>query len=203
MINDYFNRVFCVNLDRRTDKWELCEKEFAKHNLTVTRLSAIDGNTVPYEGRLPAGAVGNAMSHARILRIAKEENLQSVLIFEDDVEFVERLQDKFNLWVNQLPKDWQLLYLGGNHNWVHDIPLCAPNLMKITNTYATHAYAVRNTLFDLVIERLEALSTEGDVIMAEIQKVSNSYCFRPHLAYQRPGISDVFNVYVDYSFLKD
>jgi len=203
MINDYFDRIFCVNLDRRPDKWTLCEKEFAKHNLTVTRFPAIEGSTIPYTGRLPAGAIGNAMSHAKILRIAKEEGLKSVLIFEDDVEFVDGLQEKFTEWVKQVDVNWDLLYLGGNHNWVREIPLITPNLMRITNTYATHAYAVKNTLYDLCITSLETLSTEGDVIMSQIQKSCQAYCFRPHLAFQRPGISDVFNRYVDYSFLKN
>jgi GR25 family glycosyltransferase involved in LPS biosynthesis len=202
MINDYFDKIFCVNLDRRPDKWELCEKEFAKHGLIVERLPAIEGKTIPYEGRLPAGAIGNAMSHSRILRIAKELGLQSVLIFEDDVEFDNRLQEKFSLWINEVPNNWDLLYLGGNHNWVETLPLCSPHLMKLDNTYATHAYAVKNTLYDLTTQRLETFSTEGDVIMAEIQKVSNSYCFVPNLAWQRAGVSDVFNRYVDYSFLK-
>jgi GR25 family glycosyltransferase involved in LPS biosynthesis len=201
MINNYFDKIYCVNLDRRPDKWALCEKEFAKHGLTVERFPAIDGTTIPYEGRLPAGAVGNAMSHAKILRMAKDEHFENVLILEDDVEFDNNLQEKFESWRKQVPDEWNLLYFGGNHNWIKQIPLCAPNLMKITNTYATHAYAVEKTVYNLVIEQLEGLSTEGDVIMAQIQKMCNAFCFVPNIAWQRPGISDVFNIYQDYSFL--
>jgi len=203
MINDYFNKIYCVNLDYRTDKWGLCQAEFNKHGLTVERFPAIDGRTIPYKGRLPWGAVGNAFSHAKILRMAKESNLDNVLIFEDDVEFDDNLQEKFMSWISQVPENWDLLYLGGNHNWIKHFPLCAPNLMKITNTYATHAYAVKKTMYDIIITKKEAVYTEGDVIMAEVQKMCNAYCFRPHLAWQKPGVSDVFQRYVDYNFLKE
>jgi glycosyl transferase, family 25 len=200
MINDFFDTIVCVNLDRRTDKWELCKKEFTKHNLNVSRFSAVDGTTVPYEGRLPVGAIGNALSHARILRYCEYLELDSVLILEDDVEFDDKIQEKFEHWVEQVPRNWDFLYLGGNHNWV-EMPLFSPNLVKIYNTYSTHAYAVRNTMFKALYEALETLSTEGDIITASLQKDRNSFCFYPNLAYQRPGISDVFNKFVDYSFL--
>ena len=35
MINDYFDRVVCINLDRRTDRWAECVELFAKHDLRV------------------------------------------------------------------------------------------------------------------------------------------------------------------------
>lgn len=201
-MNRYFSHIECVNLLRRADKWAECESEFLKHGLKVERFNAIDGNTIGYEGRLPDGAVGNLLSHIEILKKARDNGHKNVLILEDDVEFIDNLNEVFNDVVTQVPDDWDLLYLGGNHNNAPMVKV-AENVRVINNTYATHCYAVNHTIYDSLIERLSEIDTEGDVIMAEVQKSCRAYCFTPVLAWQRAGVSDVFNVYVDYDFLRD
>lgn len=41
---DFFDEIFCINLDRRADRWELAQKEFNKLGILnkVTRFSAIE-----------------------------------------------------------------------------------------------------------------------------------------------------------------
>jgi hypothetical protein len=45
-------------------------------------------------------------------------------------------------------------------------------------------------------------SVAADFFMADLQRISNWYCFRPHLAWQRTGFSDIQNTVMDYDFLK-
>jgi len=47
-INTYFDRIFIINLDRRTERWEKTLRIAGKHNLKVTRFSAVDGYTEPF-----------------------------------------------------------------------------------------------------------------------------------------------------------
>ena len=39
---DFFDKIFYVNLDARTDRKEMMEAQFAKYNLNVERFSAIN-----------------------------------------------------------------------------------------------------------------------------------------------------------------
>jgi hypothetical protein len=41
---DYFDAIYCINLDRRTDRWEAVKREFAKIDILdrVIRFSAIE-----------------------------------------------------------------------------------------------------------------------------------------------------------------
>ena len=154
-MNEFFDHIFCVNLDRRPDKWELCLKEFAKWDLNVERFSAIDGTLHwKIEHKVPPGSIGNCLSKIKIIELSKERKYKSVLILEDDVEFQDDFRHKFLKWSNEVPKDWDMLWIGGNHNWVRDIPLFAPHLIRITNTYATHAFALRDTIYDAVLNKL-------------------------------------------------
>jgi glycosyl transferase, family 25 len=202
-MNKFFDHIFCVNLDRRPDKWEECVKEFDKWGLEVERFSAVDGNTIePFNYKVPRGSIGNCLSKIGVLKLSKERKYKSVLVLEDDVAFQDDFNNKFAEWSKEVPENWDMLWIGGNHNWVKNIPLFSPHLIRITNTYATHAFALRDTVYDRVLDRLVPLEPQDDIILAELQKECEAFCFMPNLAYQRAGMSDVFNRYVDYDFLK-
>lgn len=113
----FFDKIFVINLDHRTDRWNAVVKEFERIGITnYERFSAKRPNfsdipenhynrmTSPARfkilgkdesGRVIGtwnesyiqGSIGCKMSHFEIVKIAKERNYQNVLIFEDDVVF--------------------------------------------------------------------------------------------------------------------
>ena len=47
-ITDFFDKTFCINLERRSDRWEECVVEFNKYNLSnINRFIAVDGKQLP------------------------------------------------------------------------------------------------------------------------------------------------------------
>jgi hypothetical protein len=62
---------------------------------------------------------------------------------------------------------------------------------------------MRNTVFDFFIEILEKLDDIVDVCYAQNHKNIKAYGFRPNIAYQRSGFSDIMNQNVDYHSLKE
>ena len=70
---DYFNKIFLINLDKRTDRWESAQKELDKIGILerTKRFSAIE-NTI-------SGAQGCSASHLGIINHAKESELKNVL----------------------------------------------------------------------------------------------------------------------------
>jgi GR25 family glycosyltransferase involved in LPS biosynthesis len=202
VLTDYFDKTYCINLDRRADKWDECLVEFNLHGLTVDRFSAVDGNVFNPTGGLKPGVIGCAMSHRRVIELAKGLKFKTVLILEDDVAFDPMLNYKFSEWYKEVPEGWDMLYLGGNHN-TKVIERCSPHLLKATKTQTTHAYALRDTVYDMILDRLNNIDFDVDVIYMEIQKKTNAFCFTPRLAWQREGVSDIWNVHVNYDFIKD
>lgn len=201
-INNFFEKTYCINLDRRPERWKQCEAEFFKHNIVVERFSAVDGNPNNIISKLTDGGIGCTLSHLEIFKKAKELNLKNILIFEDDVEFTDNFVDYFNKYHTQIPEEWNLLYFGGNHN---NLPLkkISDNISEVHMTYTSHAYAVNHTIYDELIVLFTELSDISDVLLSQIQqKCGKSYVFQPHLAWQRSGYSDILNVEADYNFLK-
>lgn len=40
-LSNYFNKIYCINLNRRTDRWESVQKEFEKHNISDNQVVVI------------------------------------------------------------------------------------------------------------------------------------------------------------------
>ena len=206
-INNYFSEIYCINLDRRTDRWEECKIEFEKHNLNVKRYSAFDGKNLPIIDGLTPGNVGAIYSHRALLEYAKNNKFNNILILEDDVQFHENLKELFDLYIKELPEDWDILFFGANHSenniWMRE-PLIkiSDHVCKIIKSYANHCYVVNETAYDLLINSLSKKNKPNDVLVADAQQKLNCYLFRPHLAWQRPSYSDLLEQFTDYSFLK-
>lgn len=216
MINDFFDKIYCINIDRRTDRWEKCLIEFEKHGLNVERFSAIDGNTENYNLGYPYdNELAGSISHLNLIKKVKELNLKNVLILEDDVEFVENANDLFDEYVKQLPEDWYGLHFGGNHVYgLQRTP--QPNIVRMNRSYAIHAYALNSNSFDILIEYLTKKindviqngksvikeSVAADYFIADLHRILNFYCFVPHIAWQKDDYSDIQRKNVNYNFLR-
>ena len=106
---DFFDEIYCINLERRTDRWKQCKSEFDKIGITdkVIRFNAFDNKENPKKGCYD--------SHLSVIKLANERKLKNVLIFEDDVAFLKRYDDrKLNKAIENLDKtNWEFFYLGG------------------------------------------------------------------------------------------
>jgi len=207
-LNDYFEKIFCINLDKRFDRWKESRNEFEKHNLQVERITAIDGKIQNVNTNLKPGELGCILSHLKVIKKAKKDNLKNVLILEDDVEFDKNLNQLFFEYESQLPK-WDMLYFGGNHSFnnvympKHNEPIkVSENVYKIRQIYTTHCYAIDNSLYDMIIDNVSQMRSPLDVIYSSIHSKCETYLLRPHLAWQRNDYSDIMEKSVDYSFLK-
>jgi hypothetical protein len=74
------------------------------------------GNALPpwwWTGSL--GAWGCYMSHMSAVQIAMSGNHKSLLVLEDDVFFVDDFESEFRELEENLPRDWEMLFVGGQH----------------------------------------------------------------------------------------
>ncbi len=218
-LNDFFEKIYCINLDTRLDKWNECEKEFNKLNIQVERFPAINGNPIFKQGmNLTAGAYGLMLTHQEIMIEVALKNYKNVLILEDDVTFIDNFYNYFFEKIKSLPEDWDLLYLGGNnmfHKGKFKLITGNPNieihkynyrtlnheLCKTTWTQTTHAVSINNKAYGSVLDYIRKNNNKpiDDIFCIMQQSGYNAYTFLPSLALQRPSISDIENKFVDYN----
>jgi GR25 family glycosyltransferase involved in LPS biosynthesis len=205
-LNDCFEKIYCVNLERRPERWDICKEVFSQYNINVERYEAVDGTKHDRVGKMSHGEVGCLLSHLNILKKCKEDNVSNVLILEDDVEFCSNFDKLFSEYIKEVP-EWDILYLGATH------ALCYPymnrppikvtdHVYKVYNAHATHAYAINSSCYDLLIDFVSKMEGPLDVIYTKLQSYLRTYIFRPHLAWQRSDFSDIAGKHVNYDFLK-
>ena len=191
-INEVFAHKFCINLDRRPERWEQMRSKFASCGIKgVQRFAAIDGQqvAVPANWSDSPGAYGCLRSHLEIIEEARRLGAPSVLIFEDDAALDPQIQQKFKTYFQQVPSDWDMLHFGANH-MAAPIPI-SENVVRITSANSTFAYALNHTVFDSFIELNRKALTAVDLNNRTLQTDHACYCFTPHLAWVEDVSSDV------------
>jgi hypothetical protein len=201
MIWHHFSQIFCINLPERTDRRILSQAEFDVLGIPVVWVDA----TPHRDGRI--GLINS------LLRIF--DNLgtkQNVLIFEDDVQFlndpVRHLEPAMKYLHHVKHDEYDLLYFGGNIRGCN-VPE-TPNLNRITNTLAAHAICYNRSVFDEYQTHLQRVAAQdsivnimdiNDMFLTGIQERGRCYMVNPIIATQRPGYSDLEKRYTDYSSL--
>ena len=189
-INDYFDKVVVINLDRRQDRMERLGPQLEELGIEYERHSAVDGKAL---GINPIFA--GTMSHVEVLKKYKD---QKVLILEDDAYFVEDFNEQFKAVMQTLPKDWDIFYLGAllpknvgkttpvNENWHRQV---------MTN--ASHAYCINPAKMDYFIEKLDGYEWYIDIGLRVFAEEYNAYVTQPNLVTQFPSYSDLREYEVD------
>lgn len=175
-------KIFCLNLDSRKDRWEESEEEFKKVGYTVERVQGVEGNfNKGYYGALKAAS-----------------KYKSSLILEDDVEFVK--WDHLDSAFKQLPKDWDVFAIGCSLISEHKSKV-SENIYRYENGWATHAIAYKKKVIDWMLKEFRF---EDGIIFDEWIRVNvlpkfNCYVIYPMAAIQRASFSDIRNRFVDYT----
>ena len=207
-INIYFDKIYCLNLDRRQDRWKKASEQFNRFNINVERWSAIDGDSL--DNKLldyynPDGlkgeeasilgipenknAIGCLLSHLEIIKNAKEKGHRNILIFEDDVI----LSNNFLEEVKQIEKlDWKLLYLGASQFLWNNIEI-KDGHYNCKKTLGTFAYAIDSSIYDDLINIFEKGSQSVDNLLSIIQSKYKNGCFTiyPNIVISNVENSDI------------
>ncbi len=140
---DFVDKIYCINLDSRKDRWQQVTHQFEKVGIVdyVERISAIVDKD-PRKGCLD--------SHFYCINDSIKNGYENILIFEDDVYFVdfdcEILAEAINFIVHDL--HWDLFYLGGNV--MYPAKFVYKHVFK-TRFFSTHAYIVNQRAFKKIL----------------------------------------------------
>jgi len=201
-----FDKVYCINLDRRPDRLENFKKEVKKYDLgEFERFSAYDGKqlNLTNEFNLKPGEIGIIKSNLDIIKDAKKNNYKTILIIEDDCVFNDEIIN-FENYFNLLPNDWDMLYMGGNHNThmgVRPPIVINDKVVKLHSTYSAHFIGIKSSVFNQIEVLLERCQQPLDVEYVTLQKIFNCYSFTPALTSQLVNFSDIQESTTDYNWL--
>lgn len=146
---NYFDAIYCINLDHRTDRWENVQKEFAKVGILdrVVRLSAVE---TPENG-----SIWCLLSHRAIIETAKNMGWSNVLVFEDDIKFI-RSKEYIYKVISELKSNinFDLFYLWGLYD-INKLPKTeqiSNELIKTSDIWCTFSVAYGENFYKVFLE---------------------------------------------------
>ena len=165
-LDNLFDRVICINLHDRTDRWTQFCNRIDKIDWPFRqpeRFRAINGKIcMPPDWmrnryRECEGAWGCYQSHVRILEDALLDNVAKLLILEDDAVFVSNFAHHVGTFLDEVTDEWDHLYFGGEH-------ILTPNsvsagVYRCRQVHRTHAHALSGEFIRQAYEYLISYPT--------------------------------------------
>jgi glycosyl transferase family 25 len=190
-------KIIYINMDARADRRSALLQEFDRVNFPkdkIIRFPAASYNGCPNSGCL--------LSHANVLEIAYDMDLQNVLILEDDFVFIDDIQ-KIHADIKaffELNISWDVVMF----------TTCAAVVSEPTNHLISRISSSGNgagylvnrsmmlelsTLFKSNVENLYSTKQhwvyQNDILWKTIMPSSQWYMFNHYLGYQKEGYSDL------------
>ena len=207
MFNKYFDKIYCINLDRRPDRWEHFLNQSKKFNVpNFERVSAIDGTLIDvskYNTNLNNGEIGLVLTTIGIFEDSIKNNYENILILEDDCVFEDEMKN-VDLFFQNLPENWDMIYFGGNHNTHggYEQPQIVNDFVKkVLYTYSSHMVGFNKKIFNKILSLMKTYQFQVDIVYSRLQKENNCYTFYPRLSTQLVDYSDIQNKITDYNWL--
>ena len=185
-VNEYFDKVVVINLDRRKDRLEKVDAQLQELGITYERFSAVDAKALDID---PIQAC--RQSHLQVL----EESEGKTLILEDDAYFMEDFNERFAQFVELLPEDWHIFYLGAV---LLNSERCINVMVRAMDTSSLHAYCVNPKFKEIALAQGREYPEHIDVAYRLLHRQYRSYAAKPPLVKQYPSYSDIMEKDVDY-----
>lgn len=187
-INNYFDKIMIVNLDKRIDRWNKLLPKLQENNITnYIRISAVDPTIAPYNNlKLPnnfydtIGAYGMLCSAYLVILHAKRNNYKRILLLEDDILFHKQFSSTFSNKIGAIP-DWYLLYFGTSiHQWrFKERCRYKKDYIQASGTIAgAFGVGIDSRIYDILLHNILTMNQSWDIgPLKLINKLYPNKCF--------------------------
>jgi len=185
---DFFDKIYCISLDTRTDRREHARQQFAEVGL----LDRVEFVIVAKHPDNPEQGIFD--SHMHCLNKGLAAKARNILIFEDDILFQRFNPDVLrNACHNMgLVANWNALFLGCITDGSGKTG--QKNLVKITYRCLAHAYALNRSFAQKIV-----MEMWDNIPFDELLRRHNKdfYALYPMCAFQWPASSDNRTLVID------
>lgn len=191
------HKIVYINLAKRVDRKKHIENELKRMGLVGERFPAVWA---------PHGALGCMKSHLGVLKKAKRNGWTSVLILEDDAQFLISKEELHKLFESLSSIPFDVVMLG--YNLRKSEPF-SDELVKVLDAQTASAYIVHKDFYDRLIDLYEktiptaSLTLDWDKyacdqIWKQLQPGSRWYATQVRVCRQIAGYSDNTRRFEDY-----
>lgn len=198
-MNDYFDKIYVLSLKRNIERRNLTTERLTKVGIDFEFFDACDGQIMNHLWKkldnnyfTTQNYVACSISHLSIYNDALSRGFNRILILEDDVKPHKDIEKLFNNWLEQIPSDYDLLYLGwiplsdDCSMWTYEIindRFITSNTINSKNLWGLYAYSPSVTLMKELVDLYNnCFPMEIDrYLVTQIQQKRKSVAIWPQL----------------------
>ena len=199
---EHFDGVYCIHLPNE-DRREKIEAELDRvgiHDVTFIHAKPPqNGFTMSNMRRNPGAEFGANLSHLKAIIRAMHDGCRRPLFIEDDIVFLPGAAERLQAAWDELPADWDVLYLGGHpRGKTPQASRYSEHLARVGTFSFAEAYSINGIfnlrgLFDAWCDRIGYEQAMWDFILGEYCASHHGYCVYPVITEQPPGWSQIGN----------
>lgn len=200
-IYNFFDKIYCINLKYRTDRYNSSLKTFRK--LNINNIKYFLANKHPKGGRY-----GCFDSHINVIKDAYNNNYNYILIFEDDIKIGKYYNNNLiNKSINFMKNNnnWDIFYLGYypfSYNYKYNI--IENNIIK-SNPFGGHAYCLNKQSIKFILENYhDIIGKQHFDIWLSLSNKFRTFCIAPIIfdQYFKFTTDNSIHGFIEYIFRK-
>lgn len=195
-LNNFFDRVYCINLAERSDKKKKMQKKFDKLGIEVEWYTAVKYNFIPkivptiikekvgYFNSNQIYEFGAALSHYSVIKKALIEGYAQIFVFEDDVLFDKKFNDKIQKYLDTIPNQAHMIMLYSFiYNLLPENKKINSRWMKSFKAWSLMAYGMEYKMMEEYIKSQDKFFTISDLVTFRMQEnpIFNIYSAIPSI----------------------
>ena len=193
-LNNFFDIIFCINLERSIDRCNKISKKFKDKKIIVSRFEGIDKLNPVIQTQFKEHQKLNVTSklkrigrfaiwktYCKLFDYIIDLGVEKVLIFEDDISFHTDFDNLFDHSSKIIPQNWDMWYLGRTQTKFNDVNI-KNNFYKATeNTYGAFAIGLKTSFIKSWIDQYKLGKKNNDHFLAVNIPKDNVYVSIPPL----------------------
>jgi len=211
-LQSYFEKVFVIHMEKDKDREQHIQEQFQKIATTYefrrgvipTKEERIKYASPICKRTCSSSMLGIYLAHRYIWEEMVQKNISQAVIFEDDVTFTENVSSVFPKAFQELPLNWDMLYLGcitcsdtvspwirgtmklkGLHSY--DLKPYSTHLRTPSIVIGMEAYALSLEGAKKLLQLFPYASDHVDLMISQKLEKINVFSVYPSVAYQHPS----------------
>jgi hypothetical protein len=180
VLNEYFEKIFIISsfdtLDRLENLIPHMHRESVLFEIVIAPkqkhlISCIEGL------KIGSGATSLISANESIIMKSKLNNYESVCVLEDDIFFVNDYSDRFDLFMKNIPDDWEVINSG--FHTISKLQYTDSIYHRVISgdvVVGSHIMSYRSSIYDKLLDRLDSNKFPMDWFLEKnIYTTCNSY----------------------------
>lgn len=205
--------TWCVTLKSTPKREKYVRSHLVSHNINYKMFYGFDSIKTGVTAKIlqeqkytildtwvTVGAVGCYISHYMLWQNIMDSDTDTFFIVEDDVSLVNNFIEVFTEYLQHVPSDWDIIYVG--HESLHLVnPTVINDKVSQGIPACTYAYVIKKKTIPMLLELAPIDMPVDTLIRLKLGNRIKSYAFTPKLATQKSSVVEEINYDPDFRSL--